>query len=224
MAKPIVVSHMGAESSFQFSKLERQKLYGARRRMPVDASGEPCTRAALTDDGMVLITAGMSAQGWFDPDGRQVESRDIGACDGAGNALEIVPSTLGEAQPRQLPRSEPVRRQVWTKAGKGSMAVLKLLVWKSCKEEAWPGWPAWLVHFTDYSPDRKTPLERTLRTARSEAEANAVADSLITENIKKGWEEVALPTASKKAAPTKQETGKTASKKTTARKTSTKKP
>jgi len=40
MAKPIVVSHMGAESSFQLSKLERQKLYGTRSRIPVDASGE----------------------------------------------------------------------------------------------------------------------------------------------------------------------------------------
>lgn len=103
MAKPIVVSYMGAESSFQLSKLERQKLYGARRRMPVDASGEPCTRAALTDDGLVLITAGMSAQGWFDPDGRQVESRDIGACDDDGNPLALVPSSLGEAQPLEGP-------------------------------------------------------------------------------------------------------------------------
>lgn len=124
-------------------------------------------------------------------------------------------------EPRQLPRSEPVRRQVWTKTGKGGIAVRKLLVWKSGKEEAWPGWPAWLVHFTDYSPDRKTPLERTLRTARTEAEANAIADALIAENIKKGWEEVV---ASPKAAPTKQETGKTTAKKTAAKKTSTKKP
>lgn len=96
MAKPVVVSHQGVVSSFQLSKLERQKLYGARRRIPVDGAGEPCTRAALTDDGAVLITAGMTAQGWFDPDGRQVESREIGARDGDGHPLEPVPSTLGE--------------------------------------------------------------------------------------------------------------------------------
>ncbi|QPN66559.1 ATP-dependent DNA ligase [Synechococcus sp. CBW1006] len=93
-------------------------------------------------------------------------------------------------EPRQLPLSHPVRRQVWTKAGKGGIAVRKLLVWRSGKEEAWPGWPAWLVHFTDYSADRKTPLERTLRTARTEEEANAIADAMVAENIKKGWEEV----------------------------------
>ncbi len=96
-------------------------------------------------------------------------------------------------EPRQLPRSEPIRRrQVLTKAGKGGVAVRKLLVLKSGKEEAWLSWPAWLVHyFTDYSPDRMTPLERTLRAARTEVEANAIADALITKNINKGREEVA---------------------------------
>ena len=103
MAKPIVVSHQGMVSSFQLSKLERQKLYGARRRIPVDGAGEPCSRAALTDDGAVLITAGMTAQGWFDPDGRQVESREIAARDSEGNPLEPVPSTLGEVQQLEGP-------------------------------------------------------------------------------------------------------------------------
>ena len=103
MAKPIVVSHQGVVSSFQLSKLERQKLYGVRRRIPVDGVGEPCSRAALTDDGTVLITAGMTAQGWFDLDGRQVESREIGARDGEGNPLELVPSTLGEEEQLEGP-------------------------------------------------------------------------------------------------------------------------
>lgn len=98
MAKPVVVSHLGATSSFQFSKLERQKLYGSRRRIPVDAQGGTCTRAALTDDGAVLISAGMIAQGWFDPDGRQVETRDIGAQAPDGSPLSPAPSTLGEVQ------------------------------------------------------------------------------------------------------------------------------
>jgi hypothetical protein len=102
-------------------------------------------------------------------------------------------------EPRQLPRNEPMRRQVWTKTGKGGIAVRKLLVWKSGKEDAWTGWPSWLMHFTDYSPDRKSPLERTLRAARTEVEANEIAEALIAENIKKGWEEVvASPKASGK--------------------------
>ena len=90
--------------------------------------------------------------------------------------------------PRRLPTSSVVRREVWTKTSKTGTAVRKLLVWKTEKESHWDGWPAWVVHFTDYSPDRKTPLERTMRTGLTEDDAMAVAAELVTENIKKGWE------------------------------------
>ncbi len=80
-------------------------------------------------------------------------------------------------------------RRVWTKATKGKNAVRKLLVWSTGRE--CDGWPAWVVHFTDYSPERKTPLERTFRAARSRTEAEAIAARLIEENVKKGWDEVA---------------------------------
>jgi len=94
-----------------------------------------------------------------------------------------------KAVARQLPKSQLLRRQVWSKTSKSGLAVRKLLVWSSGKQDIWPGWPAWLVHFTDYSPDRKTPLDRTIRTAQSEVEALAIADAMVSENIKKGWEE-----------------------------------
>jgi hypothetical protein len=90
--------------------------------------------------------------------------------------------------PRAMPPSTVLRREVWTKTSKTGTAVRKILVWKTGKESQWSGWPAWIVHFTDYSPDRKTPLERTMRTALSEEDAMAVAAELVTENIKKGWE------------------------------------
>lgn len=97
--------------------------------------------------------------------------------------------------PRVLPQSTMVRREVWTKASKTGTAVRKLLVWRTGKEAQWPGWPAWIVHFTDYSPDRKTPLERTFRTALTEGDALAVAAEMVTENIKKGWEPIASTAA-----------------------------
>jgi hypothetical protein len=98
MAKPVIVSFQGEQSTFQLQKLERQKLYGSKRRIPIDAKGIPCNRAALTDDGAVLLLSGMTAQGWFDPDGAQVESSAIGARGPDGSALELVPSTLGVCQ------------------------------------------------------------------------------------------------------------------------------
>lgn len=105
MAKPIVVSHQGADSSFQLQKLERSKLYGSKRRLPLDPQGQPCTRAALTDDGEVLLLSGMTAQGWFDDCGRQVEASELQAQRADGVVLEPVPSTLGESQPLEGPVS-----------------------------------------------------------------------------------------------------------------------
>ena len=98
MAKGLVMTLGGAESSFTLQKLERSKLYGARRRIAVDAAGHPCIRAALTDDGRVLLRSGMTAQGYFDPEGRQVETASLGAVDAAGAPLSLVPSTLGVPQ------------------------------------------------------------------------------------------------------------------------------
>ncbi len=92
--------------------------------------------------------------------------------------------------PRAMPPSTLVRRDVWTKTSKTGTAVRKVLIWKTGKQSLWTGWPAWIVHFTDYSPDRKTPLERTMRTALTEDDAMAVAADLVAKNIKKGWEPV----------------------------------
>jgi hypothetical protein len=103
---------------------------------------------------------------------------------------ERMPPALlqAPAEATELPQSTMILRRVWTKAGKGGLAVRKVLVWRTGKEDAWPGWPEWVVHFTDYSPGRKTPLDRTLRTAVSETDALKVAEALIEQNIKKGWE------------------------------------
>ncbi|MBM3803620.1 MAG: hypothetical protein FJW26_15065 [Acidimicrobiia bacterium] len=98
MPKGIVVTHNSKVSSFQIEKVERAKIYGVRRRLAVDQKGRTCARAALTDDGQVLLRAGMTAQGWFDTDGRQVDQKDIAAEDENGKPLELIPSTLGVEQ------------------------------------------------------------------------------------------------------------------------------
>ena len=98
MAKGRVLSLDGHVSSFQLEKIERARSYGVRRRLAVDDMGRTCSRAALTDDGQVLLRAGMTAQGWFDTDGRQIEQKAIGAEDADGRPLDLVPSTLGVEQ------------------------------------------------------------------------------------------------------------------------------
>jgi hypothetical protein len=98
---------------------------------------------------------------------------------------------LRHAQNNQdLKESTLIRRQVWTKETKGQMAVRKLVVWKTNKEIDDPRYPAFVVHWTDYSPGRAKPLDRDVRPLADEASALAMADQFIEQNIKKGWQPI----------------------------------
>ena len=83
-----------------------------------------------------------------------------------------------------------IRRKVWTKETKGQMAVRKLVVWKTNKETDDPRYPAFVVHWTDYSPGRAKPLDRDVRPLADEASALAMSDQFIEKNIKKGWQPI----------------------------------
>lgn len=90
----------------------------------------------------------------------------------------------------ELPPSTVIRRQVWTKSGADKTDVRKLVVWKTNKDGVDPSYPAYVVHWTDYSKGRKSPLDRDVRPAPTEELANHLADQMIEDNIKKGWSEV----------------------------------
>ena len=98
MAKSISVEFKGKVSNFDHKKLERSKLYGRRRRVAYDAEGAECSRISLSEDGTLLIRSGMTAQGYFTDDDRWVPNKDLVGLDDSGKPLELVPSTLGEAQ------------------------------------------------------------------------------------------------------------------------------
>jgi len=90
----------------------------------------------------------------------------------------------------ELSKSEILRREVWTKEAKGVLAVRKLIVWKTNKEKSNSLYPAYVVHWTDYSPGRGSPLDREVKLAPDEKIAMKIADAMIEENIKKGWENI----------------------------------
>ena len=73
-------------------------------------------------------------------------------------------------------------------ATKEVMAVRKLLVWKTNKDEEDPSFPAFVVHWSDFSPGRKDPLKREVRLAPTKEQAEVIASGIIEANIKKGWE------------------------------------
>lgn len=99
MAKPVTLLFQGGEVSFAPARVERSRIYGSRKRVAVDAAGQVCTRAALTQDGTTLLTSGMVAQGHFTPDGRWISRAEMVGLDATGKVVAVQPSTLGVPQP-----------------------------------------------------------------------------------------------------------------------------
>jgi hypothetical protein len=100
-----------------------------------------------------------------------------------------VPFADIDARRATLPGSQMLKREVFTKSLKGQTIVRKLIMWKTNKDgDAGGGeWPAFVAYFTDFSPNRKTPLERDIRVSNSAEQIAQLYEFLKTENIVKGW-------------------------------------
>jgi hypothetical protein len=92
-----------------------------------------------------------------------------------------------DARKLTLPKTEVLKREVFTKVLKGQTMVRKLLLWKTNKEGEGSNFPAYVAYFTDFSPNRKTNLERELRVSNSRDQIEKLYEQLMTENIVKGW-------------------------------------
>jgi hypothetical protein len=103
MAKPLMVSLGSEVFSFSVSEVERADLYGSRKRLPTDDGGRTCVRAALTQDGSLLIASGMSGQGYFNAAGQFVPRGKLVGLDTQGSLVESQPSTLGVPQALEGP-------------------------------------------------------------------------------------------------------------------------
>jgi hypothetical protein len=85
--------------------------------------------------------------------------------------------------------AEIVRRGVYAKETKGQVAVRKFCIVRTHKEHEGTH-PPFVVFFTDWSAGRKEPLQTALRTAATEAAADAHVALWLEENVLKGWNEV----------------------------------
>lgn len=97
------------------------------------------------------------------------------------------------AEATVLPASQVVRREVYTQETKGKLAVRKLLVWKTNKETVDPDFPAFVVHWTDYSSGRKKPLAREVRPAPTLEEAQSIAEAMLAKGLGRGWKPAETP-------------------------------
>lgn len=94
-----------------------------------------------------------------------------------------------DAKSFALPTAEVIGREVFTKVLKGATMVRKFVILKTNKEQASDEYPAYVLHYTDFSPNRKEPLHRDIAVSSSEAQIKALLVEMREANIKKGWKE-----------------------------------
>lgn len=91
------------------------------------------------------------------------------------------------AENLELAQSTIVKREAFQKTTKGLISVRKFIAWKTNKDIIDSHYPAYVFCYTDYSPGRKDPLKRVLRTAPDEASVMALFNQFKEEEVKKGW-------------------------------------
>ena len=103
------------------------------------------------------------------------------------SAVVEVPMIDRDARQLTLPKSEMIRREVFTKTLKGNVMVRKLLLWKTNKEGEGSNFPAYVAYFTDFSPNRASPLDRDIRVSNSREQIETLLAEMKAEYIVKGW-------------------------------------
>jgi ATP-dependent DNA ligase len=106
---------------------------------------------------------------------------------GTAQAYTLVEPLERAGQALEEPLSTVVKREVYTKSGKGGTAVRKFVGIQTNKETS-GAYPVYVVVFTDFSGGRKTPLEQEIYLCASEADVEQRFSALREEHIKKGWE------------------------------------
>ena len=63
------------------------------------------------------------------------------------------------------------------------------MVWKTNKEKT-GYYPAYVFHYTDFSPSRKDMLKKELKVSDSKKQIEDIFAKEIAENVKKGWNKI----------------------------------
>lgn len=103
--------------------------------------------------------------------------------------LVEVEDASKSADTSQRKPSKLLERVVYKKVMKDNLMVRKLMMWKTNKDDSIE-FPAFVVYLTDFSPNRKNPLERDIKIASTEAAAKRMFKEMAEKNFVGGWEKV----------------------------------
>lgn len=83
--------------------------------------------------------------------------------------------------------AEMISREVYVKESKGQKMIQKFLVWQTNKSSN-QNFPAYVMHYTNFSPSRKEMMKRDVRVSSSREQIFEIKARFVEENVKKGWE------------------------------------
>ena len=116
---------------------------------------------------------------------KKVTSEDAGL----SQITKIIPLGKSDAIKTKLKKSEILSREVYVKESKGMKMVRKFMVWKTNKE-ATGEYPAYVYHYTDFSPGRGEMLKKEIKVSDSKKQIEEIFAAELIGNVKKGWEKV----------------------------------
>ena len=106
---------------------------------------------------------------------------------GLSQITKVVSLGTGNVDKLEMKESEVLQREVYVKESKGMKMVRKFMTWKTNKESSGE-FPAYVYHYTDFSPSRKDMLKKEIKVSDSKKQIEEIYASEILENVKKGWE------------------------------------
>lgn len=91
------------------------------------------------------------------------------------------------AAEKTLPASEIIHRVVATKTMRDALMVRKIVAIKTNKTDASKDFPAFVLHVTDFSPNRKEKLQVDVKVTEDADQIESLFDAAKSEYFKKGW-------------------------------------
>lgn len=123
------------------------------------------------------------------------------------------PEEIVELPEQELLPTEVMLRDVYHKTLGDKYMIQKYLVWKTNKESSGE-YPAYVLHYTNYSSNRREPLQRELRISADPGQIMDLYRTYLQTNIKSGWERVSFS----EIQPASGEVGRKSTRKNRARK------
>jgi len=118
-------------------------------------------------------------------DDKKPDVNDIGI----SQVTRIISLDTASSEKISLKKSEVLKKEIYIKNSKGINMVRKFVIWKTNKDDTGE-YPAFVYHYTDFSPSRADVLKKDLKISNSKKQIEEIFNDEILKNIKKGWEKI----------------------------------